>query len=110
MKNWFISSYKIERIVCNIYIYLNTIFTGTVLKILIVYISKMLLSIFVNNNIIGSGLCLIKFQWWDHKRYNELCCGMQWNFVAYYCCMGVYTSNNRSQQGHAKFVLQSEGV
>ena len=39
-----------------------------------------------------------------------VCCGMQWNFVAYYCCMGVYTSNNHSQQGQAKFVLQSEGV
>ena len=35
---------------------------------------------------------------------------MQWNLVAYYCYMGVYTSNNHSQQGHAKFVLQSEGV
>ena len=44
------------------------------------------------------------------SRDNELCCGMQWNFVAYYCCIGVYTSNNHSQQGHAKFVLQSEGV
>ena len=31
-------------------------------------------------------------------------------FVVYYCCVGVYTSNNHSQQGHAKFVLQSEGV
>ena len=54
-----------------------------------------------------------KFLWWDHnehKRYNELCCGMQWNLVAYNCCMGVCTSNNHSQQGHAKFVLQSEGV
>ena len=52
--------------------------------------------------------------WWDHnglKIYNELCCGMQWNFVAMHCCcMGVYTSNKHSQQGHAKFVLQSEGV
>ena len=28
----------------------------------------------------------------------------------YYCCIGVYTSNNYSQQGYAKFVLQSEGV
>ena len=31
-------------------------------------------------------------------------------FTGHYCCVGVYTSNNHSQQGHAKFVLQSEGV
>ena len=31
-------------------------------------------------------------------------------FSVYYCCIEVYTSNNHSQQGHAKFVLQNEGV
>ena len=31
-------------------------------------------------------------------------------FCSHCCCMGVYTSNNHSEQGHAKFVLQSEGV
>ena len=40
----------------------------------------------------------------------EIYCCMQWNFVVYYCCMGVYTSNSHSQQSHDKFVLQSEGV
>ena len=58
----------------------------------------------------GSWSMFDKFFVVGFKRYNELCCSMQWNFVAYYCCMGVYTSNNHSQQGHAKFVLQSEGV
>ena len=37
---------------------------------------------------------------------NYVVVAMQWNFLAYYCCMGVYTSNNHSQQGHAKFTLR----
>ena len=42
----------------------------------------------------------------DIINYVVVCGGIS----VYYCCIGVYTSNNHLQQGHAKFVLQSEGV
>ena len=39
----------------------------------------------------------------DIMNYVVVCGGI-------YCCIGVYTSNDHPQQGHVKFVLQSEGV
>ena len=43
----------------------------------------------------------------DIVNYVVVCSGI-YSLLMLYC--SVYTSNNHPQQGHAKFVLQSEGV